>query len=102
MAQEAANHEWQAPAYGRRQSKRSRMSLWNRLSRALSYDGAESSKSRKAPSGIQQSEDRELPAEKRRKLLSASRDIQRNFALAAWMIRRHLDYVTTFSFQAKT
>lgn len=66
------------------------------------YDATIQSPKRKVPLGLLQSEDRELLQEHRRKLISSTRDIRRNFAIAAWMIRRHLDYVSTFSFQANT
>jgi capsid protein len=49
-----------------------------------------------------ESEDLVLNATKRRNVQSTARDIQRNFALAAWMIRKHLDFVSSFSFQSKT
>jgi capsid protein len=68
----------------------------------LAYDATIPSPKRKVPPGLLQSEDRELLQEHRRKLISGTRDIRRNFAIAAWMVRRHLDYVSTFSFQAKT
>jgi capsid protein len=48
------------------------------------------------------SEDQEMSPQERQKLISLQRDVQRNFAIARWMIARHLDYTTTFSFQAKT
>jgi hypothetical protein len=38
----------------------------------------------------------------RRKLISAGRDIHRNFSLAAWMLRKHLDYVSSFTFQCRS
>ena len=57
---------------------------------------------RQAPTGLLRSEDAELLPNDRRKLLSASRDLHRNFSFAAWMIRRHLDYVSSFSFQCRS
>jgi capsid protein len=70
--------------------------------RALGYDAAEGSGKRRAPSGLVRSEDAELTPDTRRKLLSQSRDLQRNFTLAGWMVRKHLDYVSTFEFQSRT
>lgn len=35
----------------------------------------------------------------RAKLLSSTRDLQRNFAVFAWAVRKHLDYVSTFTLQ---
>lgn len=81
----------------------STMKSWfSRSDSQFGYDAANANTKRKAPPGLLQSEDRELLQEQRRKLISGSRDLRRNFAIAAWMVRRHLDYVSTFSFQAKT
>lgn len=66
------------------------------------YDAVHAKNKRSAPTGILRSEDAELTDLDRKKLVSASRTLHRNFSLAAWMIRRHLDYVSTFTFQAKT
>jgi len=66
------------------------------------YDAVESKNRRQAPTGRLRSEDKELLPHQRRKLTSASRDIHRNFTIAAWAIRKHLDYVSTFSFQSRT
>jgi len=49
-----------------------------------------------------QSEDRELSKRQRSKLVSNTRDLQRNMSIAAWAIRKHLDYCSTFSFQCRT
>ena len=68
----------------------------------LDYDAVESGKRRSAAVTSLKSEDEHLPPEKRKALVSTTRDLQRNFALAAWAIRKHLDYVSSFSFQAKT
>ena len=34
--------------------------------------------------------------------MEGARDLYRNFSVAAWAIRKHLDYVSTFNFQAMT
>jgi hypothetical protein len=60
------------------------------------YDAVESKNRRQAPTGRLRSEDKELLPHQRRKLTSAARDIHRNFTIAAWAIRKHLDYVSTF------
>jgi capsid protein len=77
-----------------------RRALWNVGS--STYDAVHAKNKRQAPTGILRSEDSELPPTERRKLLSATRTLHRNFSVAAWMIRKHLDYVSTFSFQART
>lgn len=66
------------------------------------YDATKPKGRRQAPSGLVRDEDRELPVASRRALVSATRDIHRNFAICAWAIRRHLDYVTKFRFKATT
>lgn len=47
-------------------------------------------------------EDRVLPWGDRVKLNARADDAARNFSIVAWAIRRHLDYVSRFRFQAKT
>lgn len=66
------------------------------------YDAVQAKNKRSAPTGILRSEDAELTQADRRKMLSAARTLHRNFSVAAWMIRKHLDYVSTFTFQART
>lgn len=68
---------------------------------AFGYDAVDSEGKRQRPTGLVRSEDAELLPDKRRLLISQSRDLARNFSVAGWMVRRHLDYVTTFSFQAR-
>lgn len=65
------------------------------------YDAVANTNKRKPRDGIQRSEDAELQPTQRAKLLSAGRDLRRNFPLLGWAIRKHLDYVSTFTFQAK-
>ena len=36
----------------------------------------------------------------RKKAIGNTRDLRRNFAVAAWGIRKHLDYVSEFNFKA--
>ena len=47
------------------------------------------------------SEDRELNARDRKTLTAGNRDLKRNFVIAGWMLRKHLDYITTFHFQSR-
>jgi len=67
----------------------------------LGYDATKSTHRRKAPSGVLRSEDQEQTPSERAKLLSGSRDIARNFGIAGWALRKHMDYVSTFHFQPK-
>ena len=70
--------------------------------RRFGYDAVEDKDRRKPPSANTKSEDDLLTPGKRKKLTGATRDIHRNFAIAGWAIRKHLDYVSTFSFQSRT
>lgn len=66
------------------------------------YDAVDHKKRRRPSTGVLQTEERQLPPGKRRDLVSEMRDLQRNFALAAWAIRKHLDFVSSFTFRSKT
>jgi capsid protein len=68
----------------------------------LGYDATNSTPRRRPPTQRLLSEDNHLPPRERRKLVSTTRDLNRNFTLSAWAIRKHLDYVSTFTYQAKT
>lgn len=56
---------------------------------------------RSAPARIVR-EDIEVKGGKRVKLQANARDVAKNFAIAGWTCRRHLDYVSSFRFQAMT
>jgi len=68
----------------------------------FSYDATEPKGRRKSPAIDRRSEDLILDSTKRAKVQANASDIARNFALARWMIRKHLDFVTTFEFQSLT
>ena len=68
----------------------------------LEYDAAKSTGRRRAPSNKLYAEHVILPDSKRKKLLGTVQDQVRNASVAAWMIRRHLDYVSKFKFQFRT
>ena len=80
-----------------------RSGIVHRVGRFLfGYDAVESKNRRQAPTGRLRSEDKELLPHQRRKLTSASRDIHRNFTIAAWAIRiatdaRQMFYAPHFS-----
>lgn len=69
---------------------------------SFGYDAIEETGKRKAPTGILRSEDNELLPSQRKQMVGGSRDIYRNFAIAGWMVRKHLDYVSSFSLQVKS
>ena len=66
------------------------------------YDATVTTTRRRAPRQILRSEDNELKPRDRKKLVATTRDVRRNFAIARWMIGKHLDYVTRFRFQPAT
>lgn len=75
----------------------------SRLARTrFGYDAILPKGRRRAPTGVLQSEDQELRPEERRRLVSGARDTYRNFTILQWAVRKHLDYVTSFTFQART
>lgn len=78
------------------------MRVMDRIRTAFGYDALENNGRRKGRPATHRSEDRMLTATQRARLSSSTRDLQRNFAIAAWAIRKHLDYVSTFTFQADT
>lgn len=69
---------------------------------SFNYDAVETAERRKPASGSLNSADAVLPVGKRKKLQGGTRDLHRNFVLASWMVRQHLNFVTTFDFQADT
>lgn len=72
------------------------------FSRLGGYDAIDSRNRRRGAVSRVQHEDRILRQKDREKLAATTQDSQRNFELVAWMVRKHLDYVTRFSFQCKT
>lgn len=76
--------------------------LTNSIARRFGYDAVEDKGRRRAPKVTPLAEDRHLKDKARAKMAATSRDIHRNFVIAAWSVRRHLDYVSSFSFQART
>lgn len=78
------------------------MKLPSAVTRFLGYDAISSRGRRRAPATRTKAEDRILPDRDRRRLLATAQDVQRNFAIAAWAVRQHLNYISSFSFQCKT
>lgn len=76
--------------------------LSNRVRSYFGYDAAEPKNKRKSRAGAIKAEDAVLGTSARRKVISTANEVHRNFAIAGWMIRKHLDYTTEFSFQCKT
>jgi capsid protein len=72
------------------------------VGRLFGYDAVTTGTKRKAPTARTLGEDDELRQSQRWQMTTSTRDLQRNFTIAAWAIRKHLDYVSSFTFQART
>lgn len=72
------------------------------LAGQLNYDALENRGRRKSPPATIQREDNYLRGTNRTRLQAGAGDIVRNFSIAAWAVRRHLDYVSRFQFKATT
>lgn len=66
------------------------------------YDAVVGTERRNQPKSRTTSEDAALDARRRSILNATTVDLVRNFIVAKWIVRKHLDYVSTFDFQAKT
>lgn len=66
----------------------------------LKYDAALPTRSRRPFVTSTLSEDKELRPHDRQAIISQGRDLLRNFALAGFMVRKHLQYVASFAFEA--
>lgn len=69
---------------------------------AFKYQAVEDAPTRRQIYVSTLSEDAELPNPKRVKLLSEARDYQRNFTLAGFALRKHLQFVSYYRFSAET
>ena len=66
------------------------------------YDAVVDKKKRTQPGSNTKSEDSYLTATQRRKMSAITHDQLRNFSLVGWMVRKQIDYVSRFGFQADT
>ncbi len=65
------------------------------------YDAAETRKRRRTSTVDTRGEDKVLKSQDRDRVISDSRNLRRNAAIVAWAIRKHQDYVSTFSFRCR-
>jgi capsid protein len=66
------------------------------------YDAIKPSGRRKSPSPVIVREDVHLRTKQRERMSANAADLARNFSVASWMVRRHLDYVAAFRFNSKS
>jgi|TARA_R110000851_G_scaffold258118_1_gene410526 capsid protein len=69
---------------------------------SFEYDAIVDKKRRRAPATKVKHEGIVLNDKKRSKLLATAQDQVRNHSLVAWMVRKHLDYVSSFHFNFRT
>ena len=72
------------------------------LESTAGYDASKTSNRRRRPPRAMKSADRYQTALQRKQLISGSRDQSRNFSIAAWAIRKHLDYVANLNWRPRT
>src|ERR1700712_1909592 len=80
------------------------MELWGKIKKGLglSYDAAVSSKRRVQLKVNNRAEDEILKGRDRDKVVSDARNLRRNSANVAHAIRKHQDYVSTFTFRCRS
>ena len=78
------------------------LDTFKRFVASYGYDATDDRGRRKPAPSTTYAEDEHADRRKRTILSASARDMARNFAIAAWAIRKHLDYVSDFTFQAKT
>jgi len=66
------------------------------------YDAIKSTGKRKAASSVLKHEEEQLKHRDRKALIGTGRDLNRNYSIVAWCVRKHLDYVSQFDFQSRT
>ena len=77
-------------------------SIKDRVASAFRYDALDPhGKRRNVPRSVAR-EDYYVRGSKHRALQANAADLARNLSLAAWMVRRHLDYVSQFRFHSRT
>ena len=75
--------------------------LANRITKAFSYDAISPKGKRRNPGARTPREDSFLREPQRKQAQANAADLSRNLSLCAWMVRRHLDYVSQFSFHSR-
>lgn len=66
------------------------------------YDAISKKGNRKSLSTVNGAHEAHLSESERRTAIANTRDLRRNFAVASWAIRKHLDYVSDFKFKPVT
>jgi len=80
--------------------------IWDRVANAarsvFGYHVVDTSRNRRQiPAANLKTEDKTLTKNKRERLIETARDANRNFAVTAWCVRKHLDFVTSHHFHCR-
>lgn len=79
------------------------MNLVSKITSTLfGYNAVKSTGKRSSPSSTIHTEDYELMSAERKRMISTTRDLSRNFTLVAWALNEHLDATSKFSFHSQT
>jgi capsid protein len=79
-----------------------RLNVKDGLATLFGYNAVEDKQRRQAPKTRVEHEDKILTTTKRTKMLATAQDQMRNNSLVAWMVRKHLDYVSKFHVSFRT
>lgn len=69
---------------------------------ASAYEATETTNRRRAPTSAVKSEDDHLKGLARKTLVATTRDARRNFTAFRWALNKHLDFVVSHNFRART
>lgn len=72
------------------------------LKTMFGYDAVDQTTKRRRASPTSRSEDVELNPAKRKQLQAQANDCLRNFVVAKWVLEKHLDFVSRFTFSSQT
>jgi capsid protein len=78
------------------------MDFKNGLKTMFGYNAIQNKGRRKAPKTRIQAEGKVLRRSDRVKLVATIKELSRNNTVVSWALRKHLDYISNFTFQAKT
>tara|TARA_Y100000817_G_scaffold302004_1_gene282517 strand:- start:309 stop:1838 length:1530 start_codon:yes stop_codon:yes gene_type:complete len=68
----------------------------------LGYDGVKDRQRRRPPKKNVYLQDAKLLGPNRQSAIATSQDLVQNFPVVGWAVRKHLDYVSSFNFQANS
>lgn len=76
--------------------------IYSKATTNFGYDAIENVKRRKAPKRVVAAEDRHLRQNERKVMIATTRDVRRNFALARFVLQKHIDFTVEHNFVPRT